>query len=235
MISLGPPLGPFLMSFVAQRAGWQWIYWIFAIISGVQFVLQVFLGSETRYVKGLAIASKSSWIQRTFPFHRIDPSPFVWAEFYRPFEHLRCMSVLIPIYSHSMVFNLVAGMLTVEIPQLFAARFGFGAEQIGLQFIGIIAGTIIAETFNATLLYALRRRYETVRPLNYLVISYFGFLCVIAGLVTFCICLGNTQPMHYNVSPIIGIGIAGFGNQVVANFLVNCEFYPFSRYWRTRA
>jgi hypothetical protein len=59
---------------------------------------------------------------------------------------------------------------------------------------------------------------------KYLQASYVGFICMIVGLVMFCILLSQTEPMHYNVRPIIGIGIAGFGNQIVSNFLVNCEF-----------
>ncbi|KAJ5662029.1 uncharacterized protein N7477_009645 [Penicillium maclennaniae] len=226
MITLGPPLGPLLMAFVTERAGWQWIYWIFAIISGVQFVLQVFLGSETRYVKDSGTSSKSKGIRESFAVRRIDLSPFTWAEFYRPIKHIKCISMLVPIYAHSMIFNIVAGMLTVEIPQLFAERFNFGAEQIGLQFIGIITGTVLAEFFNAAVLCTMRRRAarrhdKMPRPVNFLLVSYLGFVCVIAGLVAFCICMGNTKPLHYNVTPIIGIGVAGFGNQVVATFLVN--------------
>lgn len=229
MITLGPPLGPLLMAFVTERAGWQWIYWIFAIISGVQFVLQVFLGSETRYVKNSGTSSKPKGIRESFAVRRIDPSPFIWAEFYRPIKHIKCISMLVPIYAHSMIFNIVAGMLTVEIPQLFAERFNFGAEQIGLQFIGIITGTVFAEFFNAAVLYTMRRRAarrhdKMPRPVNFLLVSYLGFVCVIAGLVAFCICMENMKPLHYNVTPIVGIGVAGFGNQVVATFLVNCEF-----------
>ncbi|KAJ5497243.1 hypothetical protein N7463_009230 [Penicillium fimorum] len=228
MITLGPPLGPLLMAFVTERAGWQWIYWIFAIISGVQFILQVFLGSETRYVKGSGTTSKSKGIQKSFAVRRIDPSPFTCAEFYRPIKHIKCISMLIPIYAHSMIFNIVAGMLTVEIPQLFAERFDFGAEKIGLQFIGIITGTVLAESFNTVVLYTMRRRAvrrhdKMPRPVNFLLVSYLGFVCVIAGLVAFCICMENAKPLHYSVTPIIEIGVAGFGNQVIATFLVNCE------------
>jgi MFS family permease len=33
MVTIGNPLGPFLMGFVATRAGWRWIFWIFTIVS----------------------------------------------------------------------------------------------------------------------------------------------------------------------------------------------------------
>lgn len=33
MLTLGPPMGPFIFGFVAQHVGWPWIYWVLAIVS----------------------------------------------------------------------------------------------------------------------------------------------------------------------------------------------------------
>ena len=33
MVTLGVPVGPFLFGFVAERVGYRWIYWSFAIVS----------------------------------------------------------------------------------------------------------------------------------------------------------------------------------------------------------
>ncbi|EED14954.1 conserved hypothetical protein [Talaromyces stipitatus ATCC 10500] len=237
IVTLGPPLGPFVMGFVAQRAGWEWIYWISAITSGVEFVLYAIFSPETRYIRqpGSSFGSdkKPTTKQEYFSFHRIDPTPMTVAEFIHPFKMVKYMTILIPIYAHTSIFNLSAAMLTVEIPQLFAIRFGFNAQQIGLQFIGIIVGTMVGEVFNAVVLSWLHRRVQqrqlqqgdsrkkAANPTEYLFSSYLGFCCMIAGLVIFCILLGNTKPMHYNVGPIIGIGIAAFGNQIVTSFLIN--------------
>lgn len=32
MITLGVPLGPFIFGFVAYRAGYEWIYWVLAMV-----------------------------------------------------------------------------------------------------------------------------------------------------------------------------------------------------------
>lgn len=242
IVTLGPPLGPLIMGFVAERVGWEWVYWIFAITSGVEFILYAIFSPETRYISQPGSSSSSSSDDKKeisikkqyFSFSRIDSTPMTVAEFIRPFKMLKYMTILIPIYAHTMIFNLSAAMLTVEIPQLFAIRFGFNAQQIGLQFIGIVVGTIVGEAFNAVVLSWLRRRAQqgvgnikkAARPTEYLFSSYLGFCCMIAGLVIFCILLGNTKPKDYNVGPIIGIGIAAFGNQIVTSFLINCESVP---------
>ncbi|KAF3407088.1 hypothetical protein DPV78_000995 [Talaromyces pinophilus] len=241
IVTLGPALGPFIMGFVAQRGGWEWIYWIFTITSGVEFILYVIFSAETRYTSqpGSSSSSSSSDGKKEISIKkqycsssRIGSTPMTVAKFSCPFKMLKYMTILIPIYAHTMIFNLSAAMLTVEIPQLFALRFGLNAQQIGLQFIGIVVGAIVGEAFNAVVLSWLRWRAQqgvgnikkAARPTGYLFSSYLRFCCIIAGLVIFCILLGNTNPMDYNVGSIIGIGIAAFGNQIVTSFLI--KYHP---------
>lgn len=221
------------MGFVAERLGWQWIYWIFTIISGTQFVLCFFFSPETRYIPQEKSTERST-VMKYITFSRIDPKPFSLSEIIQPFAMGKSMTLLLPVASHSMIFCLSAAMLTVEIPQLFGTRFELGPRETGIQLLGIIVGTILGEVFNAIILSLMNRRTverqrHSVNPKNYLVVSYFGFVCMIVGQVVFCVMLGKTIPMHYEVSPIIGIGVTGFGNQSVSSFLINCKFamlYP---------
>ena len=57
-------------------------------------------------------------------------------------------------------------------------------------------------------------------------LSYFGFICCIVGFVVFCVQMKKAVPMHWNITPLIGIGIMGFGNQVVTTVLVTCKSSP---------
>lgn len=54
--------------------------------------------------------------------------------------------------------------------------------------------------------------------------SYLGFACVVVGLVVFCVQLDRAVPLHWNVTPLVGIAIAAFGNQIVTTVLITCEF-----------
>ena len=49
-------------------------------------------------------------------------------------------------------------------------------------------------------------------------IAYPGFLTVIVGLVVFCVQIERIKA--YNVTPIVGIAIAAFGNQIITTVLV---------------
>ena len=51
-------------------------------------------------------------------------------------------------------------------------------------------------------------------------LSYGGYLLSICGVVVFLVQINNAPPLHWNVSPIIGAGIAGAGNQIITTVLI---------------
>lgn len=116
-------------------------------------------------------------------------------------------------------------LLTVEIPQLYVPKFGFNPQQIGLQFLGLIIGSIIGEQLGGRLsdFWMKRRAKKLDRPADpehRLWLSYLGFLLAMIGYIVFCVCLENSQVDHWTVSPIIGVALAGVGNQIVTAVLV---------------
>lgn len=234
LITLGPPMGPFFMGFVVQRVSYTWIFWIFAIMNAVHLILYIFLGPETLYIRDAKSTSHpsraSSFRARFFRFRRINPQPLRAKDFIRPavfgFQHI---TVFIPALAYGLVFAFCSVFLTVLVPQLFVPTFGFGPQQIGLQFLGLIIGTIIGEQASGPLSdhwMKLRIRHnqrlgkERPQPEWRLFMSYLGFATAIAGLVIFTVQISNLEGKPYNVSPIIGAGIAAFGNQIVTTVLV---------------
>lgn len=158
-------------------------------------------------------------------FRRIDPSPLTFSEVIQPLTLFKYTSICIPVVAYSMVFVFCSVMTTVEIPQLFLPKFGLNAQQIGLQFLGIIVGTIIGEQLGGALSdYWMRRRSKKLNapaePEFRLWLSYLGFALAICGLVVFLVQTQNATQGVWNVTPIIGVGIAGAGNQIVTTVLV---------------
>lgn len=139
--------------------------------------------------------------------------------------------VLIPAISYAMVFLFGSVLVTLELPQLFIPKFGFDAQAIGLQFIALIAGGIIGESIGGIMsdqwmLFGQKRRGH--RPVNEyrLWVSYTGFALTICGTVVF---LQMTEELEaYNVSPMVGAGIAAAGNQIVTTVLMTycVDNYP---------
>jgi hypothetical protein len=134
---------------------------------------------------------------------------------------------MIPAASYAMVFLFCSVLLTVEIPQLFAQKFHFNAQQIGLQFLSIVVGSVIGEQIGGYLSDAWMNRGSgrigngrRPAPEYRLWLSYIGYGLTICGLVVFLVQFDKASVGHWNITPIIGAAIAAAGNQVVTTVLI---------------
>lgn len=163
-------------------------------------------------------------------FGRIDPAPFRVSELIEPLLLAKYSSILVPTIAYSIVFGFASVFLTVEIPQVFLPKFEFNPQQIGLQFLGIIIGSVIGELMAGRVSDLWMRRGKTrkmkrsqgdaVKPEYRLWLSYGGYLLVIVGLIIFGVRTAQAPQGKWNVTPIVGIAIAAAGNQVVTTVLV---------------
>ncbi|KAH7395984.1 major facilitator superfamily domain-containing protein [Cadophora sp. MPI-SDFR-AT-0126] len=229
MVTLGPPSGPFIMGFVAYHTrGWKWIYYILAITNAVQFILYFFFSPETLYVRDRPIVAStqgSPFRRQYLNFGKIGPYPLSLGEFLQPLRIFAYLNVLLPTIAYAIIFGFASVLLTVEIPQIFTPKYHFNAQQIGLQFIGMIIGSVLGEQLGGLGSDLWMRRANAragpsrnAEPEHRIWVAYPGFLTVIAGLVVFCV--QTDKLAHYNVTPIVGIAIASFGNQVITTVLV---------------
>ncbi|KAF5137971.1 putative efflux pump mfs2 [Metarhizium anisopliae] len=130
-----------------------------------------------------------------------------------------------------MVFLWGSVMTTFEIPQIFPERFHLDTQQVGLQFISVLVGTIIGEQLGGTLsdrwmLLGRQKTGKQQRPEFRLWLSYIGHLLTIAGTVVFFVQLSKAQT--WNVTPLIGAGISAGGNQIVTTIMITyaVDCYP---------
>ncbi|KAL5588307.1 hypothetical protein FOBRF1_014835 [Fusarium oxysporum] len=227
MVTLGVPLAPFIFGFVTVRVGYRWTYWILAIINAVQFVLFFFLGLETRHVPGQATLGKSAY----FTFRRIDPTPIRPVDFIAPLGLITRFNVVIAAVSYSTAFLWGSVTTTFEIPQIFPEAYGFNNQQVGLQYMGIILGTLIGEFaggfFSDQWMWRRQQRGSKPEPEYRLWLSYFGYLLVICGVVVFFVQIAKSGT-EWNITPIIGSAIAAVGNQIVTTIMITyaVDCYP---------
>jgi MFS family permease len=238
MVTIGIPLAPLIFGFVTTHAGYRWIYWILAIINGVQLILYGLFGPETRFIRHgevkHATTGWAAWKEQYLKFRRIDPTPITPLEFLSPLRLAKYPCIMIPACAYAMVFLFASVLTTVEIPQLFAQKFHFNPQQLGLQFLGLIIGSVIGEQIggHASDLW-MRGRAKRMAPRRpppefRLWLSYAGFLLTIVGIVVFLVRIEQAPAGHWNVTPIIGAGIAAAGNQIVTTVLITyaVDCYP---------
>lgn len=203
-------------------------------INGGQFILYLFFGPETRYLPSSIDNEKSALKIEYLSLRRIDPTPLTWFEFVQPFTMARHPSILIPACAYAMVFLFANILSTVEVPALLETKFDLNTEQLGLQFLGAIIGSVIGEQMGGYLSdFWMRRRSNRidrkVEPEFRLWLSYFGFALTVIGVIVFLVRTQESPAGKWNVTPIVGIAIGAAGNQLVTTVMITyaIDCYPY--------
>lgn len=226
MLTLGIPSSPFILGFVVQRVDYHWVYWILAIINAVQFILYIFFGPETRYIgrrEDISPSTASTIRKEYLTFRRIDPEPLRLWDFIQPLTLFNRVTVVVPAIAYAMVFVFSAVLTTVEIPQLLQEKFALSTQGVGLQFLPIMIGSILGEQAGGPLSdFLMKKRSVGGRhpPQHRLWLSYIGYMLTITGLIVFLVQTQNATTGKWNVTPLIGLAITAFGNQLITTVLV---------------
>ncbi|KAB8231818.1 putative MFS transporter [Aspergillus alliaceus] len=225
MVTLGVPVGPLSFGFAVNHTGYRWVFWVLAITNGVQFILYIIFGPEARYVGGSTVDSSADFKNQYLSFRRIDPTPLTFSEFIHPLTMAKYPSVTIPAVVYAMVFLFGSVLITVEVPQLLQGKFGLNAEHLGLQFLGVMVGTVLGEQIGSPVSdYRINRRALHVtkapEPGFRLWLSYPGIILTIADVIVFLVCTQKAPDGHWVVSPIVDTAVAAFGNQLVTTVMV---------------
>ncbi|PSN59496.1 MFS general substrate transporter [Corynespora cassiicola Philippines] len=157
-ILFGPAFGPTIGGVLAQYLGWRSIFWFLAIYGGVLLVIFLFLFPETcRNVVGNgSIPAKGvnqslvSYLQQRKQAKQddnYDPAPekqkFV---FPNPLKTLSILgekeSCIILLYNGFFFTGMM--MTTASIPDLFKAAYGLDELKIGLCYISMGTGSLVA-------------------------------------------------------------------------------------------
>ncbi|PYI01590.1 MFS general substrate transporter [Aspergillus sclerotiicarbonarius CBS 121057] len=230
MTTMGVPVAPFIFGFVALRVGYRWTYWILAITNAVQLVLYLCFGSETLYMRnGTDTPPHPPHKKPFFSLQPINPTPLRIRDFLQPFTLALRPCIMLPTAAYSMIFLFGSVFLTIEIPQTFPEKYGFNTQQVGLQFISLIIGSVIGEQVGgyASDQWMWLRESKSAKPPapEYrLWLAYLGHALTCCGVVVFLIRLGHSPT--WNVTPLVGAAVAAAGNQIVTTvnvtYAVDC-------------
>lgn len=157
--------------------------------------------------------------QSIFKFTRINPAPLKLWDFFQPLSYVIKPCVLIPAAAYAMIFLWGSVMLTIEIPQVYPKKFGLNTQEVGLNFLGLIVGSVIGEQvggFISDRWMLLRAKHtgQPPAPEYRLWLSYIGHALTICGIVVFTIQLRDSGD-KWDITPIVGSAIAAAGNQIV--------------------
>jgi MFS family permease len=232
MFSLGVPFGPFVFGFVTHRAGFRWIFWVFAIVNGVQFIIHFLIGHETVFIRhldmpeGAAEEKPKRFMANLLKFERLGSKRVSKVDFFEPLAMSAYPCAILPSLAQSVIFLFGSIFLVVEIPLQLEHKFHLSPDQASLQFLGMIIGSILAEPVGGLVSDVgmnLRRTMakEDVAPPEFrLWLSYFGYCLLLTGVPLFLVPTENAVTGRWTIVPVVGTAIAAGGHQVAMTTLV---------------
>ncbi|KAJ1975574.1 hypothetical protein H4R35_003088 [Dimargaris xerosporica] len=233
----GPVLGTIIGGYLAEALGWQWTFWLTAILGGVFFVLLTFAVPETH--RGI-LARKYQIPLKGLPadIHLQHTPQFSWRAM-NVFSILPCLQfsyVIIPVVATAVVYSSYYAM-TTAYSMLLRQEYHFTTGKIGLCYLAIGAGNILGCMVCGPVVdYTFNRRSQQLeqaegdqvdtgstvgsvslmdQPFEYRL----PWVIVLAGLVPFGLAAFGWTMQHHTsvVFPLISGFVVGFGMNVVVS------------------
>ncbi|KAJ7627379.1 hypothetical protein FB45DRAFT_749735 [Roridomyces roridus] len=154
------------------------------------------------------------------------PSLITLFDFIHPFRYIFSPRVCFPAISYAMIFLWASVMPTILMPQIFPEKFHLNTQQVGLQFLSVIVGSLIGEQLGGRVsdwwMYRRGKSKEKMaahRPEHSLWLAYPGFVLSIIGVVVFLVQVGRAGS-KWNITPLVGVTIASVGKQLITTVLI---------------
>lgn len=218
---LGPVFGPLLSGFINQNTDWRWTFWTINIWSAVMLAILILFGPET-YAPALLTSRakrlrKETGNQQLYAEHEhvIAEKSLVMTivtSTTRPFQLLVREVMLLLLCLWSALLLGILYLFFVAFPIVFE-RHGFNLQEIGLSFLGIGIGMIMA-----VLSMPLWARHYTnlvknkgngvAEPEFRLPVAMVGAVLLPIGMFWFAF---TTYPSVHWIVPILGTVVFGIG------------------------
>ncbi|KAL2756983.1 hypothetical protein ACRALDRAFT_1049216 [Sodiomyces alcalophilus JCM 7366] len=150
---IGPCVGPVAGGYLIQAAGWEWVYWLVAILSGI-FILPSFLLMKETYHPVLLQGKTNRLRKETgnaelYSARASDESPAdKWKNaIFRPLKLLILTPVITLMSLYVAIAYGIMYLLITTFSFVYAQEYGFDEGTIGLTFlpagIGMMIGVVV--------------------------------------------------------------------------------------------
>ncbi|KAF2493973.1 MFS general substrate transporter, partial [Lophium mytilinum] len=148
---LGPELGPIVGGFINYNVNWRWSFWVLLIWAGFQWAAMTFLVPETYHPvllrKEARRLRKETGDERWYaPIEKMDRSipHTIMRSCYRPFMLLLLEPMCLLLCTLTAFLLGLIYLFFGAFSLVFRENHGFNLWQIGLTFIGMIVGMLLA-------------------------------------------------------------------------------------------
>lgn len=205
--------------YLAQAAGWQWDFWLPAIITSAVFILALVLLPETLFSRSPDFLTTRSH-ERTysqmlwdFKGNMIPGRNLHMRDFMHSFYMLKYPSISLPFWYYTWAWTFVNVLPAVTLANLYSKNYKLKSGPIGLSLgisliIGGLLGELSAGKMSDYIMFRLARRNGGIRkPEHRLYLSTLSAFFMPLGMIIFGVCLQNKKDFHI---PLIGLAISTF-------------------------
>lgn len=223
----GSHIAPLLGGPIGQYLGWRWCFKFGAICDGVMFVIVLFCLPETLYVRPEAESqqhhpkpkySKIAFLDGLKIRDRTPDTPLRWNHFILPVFRLAGKSrVVYPALYYATQYGFASILPAVTVASIFSKEFKWDTLQIGLGYGGALTiggslGELAAGLVLDSIVKTKMRKTVHFQPEIRLQAIWHGEILVPAGLLIYGFTMQDKTSW---VGPLMGMGIAAFGLQVI--------------------
>jgi hypothetical protein len=229
----GAHLAAIVGGFTAKYVSWRWCYWIPCITLGATWLVNLCCLPETLYRRDPLTGHSHNHTRSrrdlfTFLHIATHRRLQLW-DFTHCFAMLRYPSVTLCGLYYSVAFGLGSVLFAVTGSAAFSSIYHFDTAQVGLAiglstFVGTCIGELASGPVSDRILYLSTRKNNGISKAEIrLYATLPGSILLPAGIIIEGVCFQYRT--HWS-GPVMGIGIAAFGLQIVSTniyaYLADC-------------
>ncbi|KAJ7072528.1 MFS general substrate transporter [Mycena amicta] len=208
-------VAPIPGGFLAQYIGYQWCYYLPAILDMTLFVMMLFCLPETLYIRGSAPVVTDKPILRRMKLWGLRPKGkhLQISDFFRQFIMFKYPTVVLSALYYSITFTFSSILPAVTSATLFRALYKFTPSKTGLALgVGTLVGSTLGELLGGIVvdrsMYMSRKKAKgDILPEVRLQGIWLGAVLQPIGLLVWGFCIKYKTPY---IGPTMGFGISEF-------------------------
>ncbi|KAF9061182.1 major facilitator superfamily domain-containing protein [Rhodocollybia butyracea] len=220
-VTNGSHIAALVGGFMGVAKGWQWDFYLGAIITSTSFVVALFLFPETLFPRDeefLANRNRErSYIEMLWDFkgNMVPGRNLRLSHFTHSFIMLKYPSVTLPFIYYTCA-NFANTLPAVTLATSYHRFYDMDAAAIGICLgvsltIGSVLGELCAGRLSDYIMYRAAARHDGIRKPEYrLYLSPLSAIFMPGGLIMFGATVGRTG----FIPPLVGLSIAVFGQQI---------------------
>ncbi|KAH8595870.1 major facilitator superfamily domain-containing protein [Bisporella sp. PMI_857] len=221
---LGPMVGPIIGGYVAEVAGWRWMFWVISIAIGVVTIFAFLVLRETNPVVLLERKAAKLRKETGNPNYRsklaldLTPKELLKHSIIRPLRLLVGYPIVTVMCTYVAIFYSILYLLFATYSFVFREVYGFSTFSAGLVFLagglGTLLGLLYVGYFSDRTIKKRAAAGKLITPEDRLplLITLPGSLAFPIGLFVY----GWSAEEHAHwIIPQIGTAITGFGSILI--------------------